>query len=619
MAEPGYLSNAALAASISALVDRWNTREHQMISLLTSESDKVPVTDGHGVTRDLPPYPTVIAAVSDLLTNIEGPVGASRVGFQVAKPFTVARTVSNKLEEMPSVRDFGAVGNGTVDDTVALQRAINSGVPELFFPAGHYRITAPLKPVHNQSWIGIVGQTLIKPAPNAPTNTNVIAHNTTGADGPLVSFSMTGFVIDGNAKEGGLVLYGCQGLRVTDCTFQNCETYGLGLQARPGSTIVAPQDDIILTRCHFNFNGKNTIFDGLDVKHCTNTTLVACTATGNTDAGLNLRGTNLDLIGCQAVGNGTAGILLQSNDADVDSYIRVVGGQASGTYAGPGLEIQGNAGNTTHIEVSSFQSFANPGGDGVRLSGSGSIIGNVTALQSRDNVGSGVNITAASDDDSVVFTGGVLSRNAADGFKTAGKGAVLNGLALLENTGAGYREVNAANNNYLLPSCVISGNGLDIAPRVGTETDRGFLAVRSVHSVRAFPGLSSGLELQTDTDGLHSTVVSVGDAPSVGMRLLTKGNGSVAGFNNNGGRQLFEFRHAGSAIVNWPDFVASLTGTPVQFRASGLDANIDIQLVPKGTGAVRLGSFAAASDAPVTGYITVKDSAGNLRKLATIT
>ena len=47
-----------------------------------------------------------------------------------------------------NVRDFGAVGNGVVDDTAAIQKAIDAalvaGGGELFIPAGKYRITGTL-------------------------------------------------------------------------------------------------------------------------------------------------------------------------------------------------------------------------------------------------------------------------------------------------------------------------------------------------------------------------------------------------------------------------------------------------------------------------------------------
>src|SRR5690606_4897983 len=43
-----------------------------------------------------------------------------------------------------NVQKFGAVGDGKTDDTAAVQKAINAGVGEVFFPKGIYRITKTL-------------------------------------------------------------------------------------------------------------------------------------------------------------------------------------------------------------------------------------------------------------------------------------------------------------------------------------------------------------------------------------------------------------------------------------------------------------------------------------------
>ena len=70
--------------------------------------------------------------------------------------------------------------------------------------------------------------------------------------------------------------------------------------------------------------------------------------------------------------------------------------------------------------------------------------------------------------------------------------------------------------------------------------------------------------------------------------------------------------------VNWPRFDPSVSGSPVAIRATGADAAVDLLLAPRGSGNVRFGSFGSSADVPVTGYITIKDAAGTVRKLAVI-
>ena len=77
--------------------------------------------------------------------------------------------------------------------------------------------------------------------------------------------------------------------------------------------------------------------------------------------------------------------------------------------------------------------------------------------------------------------------------------------------------------------------------------------------------------------------------------------------------------------TNQPDYLTVASGTgSAPIVAEGTSSNIDIQLTPKGTGAVRLGNSVrfgvntASADAPINGYITIIDEAGNTRKLATI-
>jgi hypothetical protein len=70
---------------------------------------------------------------------------------------TTNRPIEDKLRESVSVKDFGAVGNGIADDTVAIQAAIDAaqGTQQLFFPAGTYKVTSTLNLFKGSNLVGI--------------------------------------------------------------------------------------------------------------------------------------------------------------------------------------------------------------------------------------------------------------------------------------------------------------------------------------------------------------------------------------------------------------------------------------------------------------------------------
>ena len=80
----------------------------------------------------------------------------TRPGSQFVQSGTgaVERTVASKLQDMVSVKDFGAVGDGVADDTAAIQAALNSGAKTVFTPAGTYKITGQLTVPATVSLIG---------------------------------------------------------------------------------------------------------------------------------------------------------------------------------------------------------------------------------------------------------------------------------------------------------------------------------------------------------------------------------------------------------------------------------------------------------------------------------
>jgi hypothetical protein len=101
----------------------------------------------------------VLIATWDNITGINGTgITSNADNVEYDPPFTGALTngytVEDKLRQTVSVKDFGAVGDGVVNDTAAIQAAIDAfkstdaydpqETVNIFFPMGNYRVTASL-------------------------------------------------------------------------------------------------------------------------------------------------------------------------------------------------------------------------------------------------------------------------------------------------------------------------------------------------------------------------------------------------------------------------------------------------------------------------------------------
>jgi len=88
--------------------------------------------------------------------------GAALISYTPPGTGAVATVVASKLGQYISVKDFGAVGNGSTDDTAAIQAAINyvaslSGAT-LYFPPGTYKTTSTIS--SSGSFFGLSGSGL---------------------------------------------------------------------------------------------------------------------------------------------------------------------------------------------------------------------------------------------------------------------------------------------------------------------------------------------------------------------------------------------------------------------------------------------------------------------------
>jgi hypothetical protein len=139
--ETDLLPNDRLPAeSLETALDKL-TMLVQQLDEETGRSLKYPASD----TTASAQLPASTARASKFLTfdasgNPVATIGtdATTSTFLQAGSGAVSRSVTDKLRDVVSVKDFGAVGDGLTNDTAALQTAINTGF-HLLFPPGTYR------------------------------------------------------------------------------------------------------------------------------------------------------------------------------------------------------------------------------------------------------------------------------------------------------------------------------------------------------------------------------------------------------------------------------------------------------------------------------------------------
>lgn len=164
------------------------------------------------------------------LAELAASGGSALIGFLQSGTSAVSRTVQSKLRDVISVKDFGAVGDGSANDTSAITAALTAAAGKaLYFPPGSYSINGALSVSANTYVYGYLATVTQSTAGGSDAFT--IAGDNVTIDGLKIvgPNSGTGSAIRGDAYNNptvkncqvqnwlyGIQLRGCANWTVTD-------------------------------------------------------------------------------------------------------------------------------------------------------------------------------------------------------------------------------------------------------------------------------------------------------------------------------------------------------------------------------------------------------------------
>lgn len=214
---------------------------------------------------------------TDLSENTQQIAESSKLGY-------ASTTISDWKSRIESfyvnIKDFEAVGDGTTDDTIAIQSAINyscsNGYPMIKIPNGIYKITATLTTPQTFKQPIIIGDnpvTTILDGSTLPANSPCIKFK--GGSGALANSYISNISFIGNANSIGIEFADVCGMKAINCKFG---LNGIGIQFH-NEGINAFTEYIIADGCDFASNCATAIaymttngvrsFHGSGLKDCT--------------------------------------------------------------------------------------------------------------------------------------------------------------------------------------------------------------------------------------------------------------------------------------------------------------------------------------------------------------
>ncbi len=254
-------------------------------------------------------------------------LGASAMIFLATPHSDSAQNTAERVTSEASVRDFGASGDGSTDDTEAFQSAVDSGIGSIRIPAGRYRLTHPVEiDLSRNGPVSLSGDGTAKiiMAGAGPAFRVVGTHGGTAAphtvqpnvwDGQRTP-CLDGIEVEGAHPEAdGFELSGTMQPILTRLSVRN---------ARHGIVLTNRNRNVVIAHCHlYDNHGVGLLLDKLNL-HQVNVT--NCHISYNDQGGIVVRNSeirNLQIGTCDIEGNmspdeePTANILIDARTSSV--------------------------------------------------------------------------------------------------------------------------------------------------------------------------------------------------------------------------------------------------------------------------------------------------------------